>query len=516
MTLRRDTLFALLTCLLAGGGSSLAATPCADLTGLSMPNVKVTAAQPVAAGQFTPPAPARGGGAAARPYAALGAFCRVSLSLTPSADSDIHVEVWLPASGWNGKYQAVGAGGMAGSIPYQLLAPALAAGYAASGTDTGHAGNNADFMPAHPEKLTDFAHRAIHEMSVAAKRVIDAHYGKAPAFSYYNGCSGGGRAGLASAQRHPDDFDGIIAGAASWNPMRMDAARVAVNRFVNRAPGTAIPPAKYRIVHEAVMNACDANDGVKDGVLENPTACTFDYASLACTGADAATCLTASQVQSAKALTSSLRHPVSGAILFEGHLWPGTELEWDTLGGTQPLSNALIRLRNITFQDPAWDPSRFDPAVDVDLAEQRDAGVLAFNDVNLRPFFASGGKLLMYHGWADPQVTPQNSINYYQGVLKTVGQPAASAIALFLLPGVSHCDGGNGPDTFDGPAALSQWVERGQKPALIVASRVRDGKVDRTRPLCAFPQVAKYSGKGDTNDASSFTCVAGTIDTRRR
>lgn len=515
MTYRR-TLFALMSVLLAWTGAARAATPCADLATLSMPNAKVTAAQVVEAGRFTPPAPARGGGAAAQPYAALGAFCRVSLTLTPSADSDITVEVWLPASGWNGKYQAVGAGGMAGSIPYQLLAPALAAGYAASGTDTGHVGNNADFMPAHPEKLTDFAHRAIHEMSIASKRVVDAHYGKAPAFSYYNGCSGGGRAGLANAQRHPADFDGIIAGAASWNPMRMDAARVAVNRFVNRTPASAIPASKYRMVHDAVMASCDGLDGVKDGVLENPTACTFDYASLACTAGDAPACLTAPQVESARALTSSLRHPVTGAVLFEGHLWPGAELEWDTLGGAQPLSNALIRLKNITYQDPSWDPSRFDPAVDVDYAEKRDAGVMAFNDMDLRPFFKEGGKLLMYHGWADPQVTPQNSINYFQGVLKTVGASASSSIALFMLPGVSHCDGGSGPDTFDGPAAMSQWVEPGQKPTRIIASRVRDGKVDRTRPLCAFGHVARYTGKGDTNDAANFTCVVQAINTRRR
>jgi feruloyl esterase len=203
-------------------------------------------------------------------------------------------------------------------------------------------------------------------------------------------------------------------------------------------------------------------------------------------------------------------------VLFEGHLWPGSELEWDTLGGPEPLDNALIRLRNITFKDSKWDFRRFNVVTDVELADEVDNGLLASRNFNLKPFFDRGGKLLMWHGWSDPQVTPQNSIAYYENVLKTVGKSADNSIALFMLPGVYHCDGGPGPDAFDKMAAMSAWVERGSKPTRMIASHITNGKVDRTRPLCPFGQVAKYKGSGDPNDASSFACEAETIRTNTR
>ena len=227
----------------------------------------------------------------------------------PSSDSDIRIEVWLPESGWNGKFQAVGDGGLAGSIPFALMAPALAAGYATAGTDTGHVGGNADFMPAHPEKLIDFAYRSTHEMAVTGKAVIAAFYGNAPIWSYYNACSGGGRHALTSAQRYPVDFQGIVAGAASWNQARLDAGRVGVNLTVNRTPESRIPASKYPMIHDAVLRACDDADGVKDGVIENPRACHFDYATLACQGADGPSCLTAPQLESAKTMTSPFQGP---------------------------------------------------------------------------------------------------------------------------------------------------------------------------------------------------------------
>ena len=498
-------------------GAAASAAPCVDLTRLSLPAASVTSAQPVSAGAFVPTAAGgRGGGAALDQFRTLPAFCRVMLTLRPSSDSDIKVEVWLPSSGWNGRFEAVGQGGMAGSIPYALLAQAVSKGYAAAGTDTGHVGNNANFMPEHPEKLVDFAYRAVHEMAVNGKAVVRAYYERQPEQSYFNGCSGGGRHAITSAQRYPADFDGIVAGAASWNSQRMDAARIAVNRLVNRSATSGIPASKYPFIHEAVLRACDVLDGVKDGVLENPTKCTFDYASLACKGTDTASCLTPEQVVSAKTLTSSLKHPETGAVLFEGHLWPGSELEWDTLGGPEPLDNALIRIRNITFKDPKWDPRQFNAATDVEMADTNDNGLLASRNDNLEPFFDRGGKLLMFHGWSDPQVTPQNSITYYSNVLKTVGKDAEKSIALFMLPGVSHCDGGPGPDTFDKMTAISQWVEKGVKPTRITASHLTNGKVDRTRPLCPFGQVARYKGAGDTNDASSFACEAEAINVNAR
>ncbi len=487
-----------------------AAAACEDLVRLQRPATTVTAAQAVAAGAFTPPAAGgRGrGGPAAQIYPRLPAFCRVAVTLTPSSDSDIKVEVWLPMSGWNGKFQAVGNGGMAGTIPYAAMAAALNAGYATGGTDTGHVGNNADFVPGHPEKLVDFAYRAIHEMTVASKAVIQAHYGGPPKRSYFNGCSQGGRQGITSAQRYPEDFDGIIAGASAWNSMRMHGARLAVNRIMNRTPASGIPASKYPAIHDAVLLACDARDGVKDGVIENPTACRFDYASLACKGEDTSACLTPPQVESAKQMVSALRQPTTGAVLFEGHLWPGAELEWDTIGGPQPLQNAITAIKNIAYAgDPGWNGGTFNVATDVERVAAADNGLLRSDNANLKPFFDRGGKLIMWHGWADGQVTPQNSTTYFNNVLKTVGRQAEDSIALFMLPGVYHCQGGPGPDTFDRMAALEQWVEQGRKPTRIIASKVEDGKVVRTRPLCPFGQVAKWNGSGSTDDAANFACV---------
>lgn len=511
MNLRRLAVTTLAMSVFVCSGPLSAATPCEDLIKLSLPGTTITSAHMIATGSFMPP-----GGGDPKTYLKLPAFCRVAATLRPSDDSEIKVEVWLPAFSWNGNFQAVVAGGLAGSIPYSQMAPALAEGYATAGTDTGHEGNNAEFMPAHPERLIDFAHRAIHEMAVKGKVFIRAHYGSSPRRSYFNACSGGGRQGLANAQRYPDDFDGIVAGAASWNSMRMDAARVGINLMVNRSPESVIPASKYPMIHDAVLQACDALDGVRDGVLENPTRCKFSMKTLQCAGADNPSCLTAPQVESANVLLSPLKHPITGQVLFEGHLWAGTELEWSRLASAQPLGNVLTRLANITFKDPNWDPRTFNIATDVDLADRVDNGLLASNNFNLKPFFNSGGKLLMYHGWADPQVTPQNSIIFFNNVLKTVGKSAENSIALFMLPGMGHCGGGPGPDTFDKMSAIEQWVEQGKKPTQIIASHATDGKVDRTRPLCPFGQVAKFKGKGDTNDASNFSCASEAIDTSSR
>ncbi|MBM3818414.1 MAG: tannase/feruloyl esterase family alpha/beta hydrolase [Acidimicrobiia bacterium] len=493
--------------------SPAAAATCEDLTRLAPAHSTVTAATPVPAGAFTPPGAAPNA-VQAQGYAALPAFCRVVLTLTPSSDSDIKSEVWLPLAGWNGKLQVVGNGGWAGVIPYPALAGALAAGYAAGGTDTGHVGNNADFVPGHPEKLVDFAHRAIHETTVAAKAVIQAHYGDAPRLSYFNGCSQGGRQALASAQRYPDDFDGIVAGAPAWNSMRMHAARLALNRYMHRSAESAIPAAKYPVIHHAVMQACDAHDGVKDGVIENPAACTFDPQVLACrggdgSGGDTASCLNPAQVESARAMLSPVKHPATGAVLFEGRLWPGAEMRWDVIGGPTPLGNAVTGLKNVAFGHvPGWTPEHFNLATDLEAADKADGDLLDTGNFDLSPYFASGGKLLVWHGWADPQVTPSNATIYYEGVMKTVGSSAADSLALFMLPGVLHCQGGPGPDRFDRMAAIEQWVELGEKPSRIIASKVTDGKVERTRPLCPYPQVARWNGTGSTDDAANFACVA--------
>jgi tannase/feruloyl esterase len=497
--------------------ASAAGVECRDLAALKVPDTVITSADVVAAGAFTPPGGAGGGGRGGRsPFANLPAFCRVIASLRPTSDSDIGIELWLPASGWNGKFQAIGQGGLAGDIPYSEMATALAARYATSGTDTGHVGSSAEFAIGHREKLIDFAYRAFHELAGKSKTLITAHYGKTPDRSYFNGCSGGGRHGITSAQRYPTDFDGIIAGASSWNQPRMDAARIAVNRLINRTPEGRLPREKFPMVHEAVLKACDTLDGVKDGIIENPTRCTFDLKTIECKGADSPSCLTPAQVESAKALVTPLRHPKTGAVLFEGHLWPGAELSWGTLSSPEPPGNVMTRMSNFVFKNPKWDINQFNIETDVDLADKLDGGLLRSDNYDLRPFFGRGGKLIMWHGWIDPQVTPQNSIIYYTKVRETVGREADNSIALFMLPGVAHCSGGPGPDTFDRMASLEAWVERGQKPTRIIASRIVAGKVERTRPLCPWGQVAKWNGSGSTDDAANFSCVAESMTVDRK
>jgi feruloyl esterase len=485
--------------------AAAAATPCEAMSSRAIAGGAITRARVVAAGALTVPGPPATPQTQAL-YARLPELCRASLTMTPTVDSEIRVEVWLPAAEWNGKFQAVGNGGFAGVISYPAMARAVLDGYATASTDTGHVGNSADFIPGHHEKLVDFAYRAVHEMTVAAKHVIDLHYGRAPQFSYFNGCSQGGRQAITSAQRYPADFDGIVAGAAAWDTMRSHAARLALNFAVNRTPASVIPPAKYPAVHAFVMNACDRLDGVKDGVIEDPTRCRVDFARLACKGADGPSCLTPSQVASAKAMTTPLTKPGTSEVVFPGYLPAGTELEWDVLGGPQPLRFAQSAIANLVYGDKAWSDRSFDAVAELARVDAADRGVLKSNDANLAPFFSRGGKLLMYHGWADPQVPPQLSVVYYDNVLKAVGPKAEQSLALFMMPGMYHCAGGPGPDTFDRMGAIESWVEKGEKPARIVASHRTDGKTDRTRPLCPYPQVAAYSGKGSTDDAASFIC----------
>jgi len=521
--------------------SAMAAT-CDSLGVLPLQNAHVTSAQPIAAGAFTPPAPpvvpgregaagragaagrdgaaggrgARAGGRGgnqASPYAMLPAFCRVAVTLTPSPDSDIKIEVWLPdSSAWNGKFQAVGNGGWAGTIAYPAMATALAAGYATTSTDTGHVGNTASFALGHPEKVIDIGYRAVHEMTVQAKAIVNGYYNSAPKYSYFNGCSLGGRQGITEAQRYPADYDGIVAGAVAWGGMDRYVGVIMNQAAMLKTSGAYIPPEKYHAVHEAVLEACDGLDGVKDGILENPLACRFDPKVLQCkAGEDTVSCLTPAQVQSAKTIYAPARDPKTGKVL-TGGLMPGTELQWGTLYSPQGYGNAIEAMKFIAMKDPNWDPATFNAATDVEKAQKADPdGILKSDNPNIKAFFDRGGKLLMYQGFADPQVTSENAIRYHQAVLDKVGRNVeGKSIELFMVPGMLHCQGGPGTDTFDKAAALDAWVTTGKAPDRIVASHLTDGKVDRTRPVCVFPKVAKWSGAGSTDDAQNFACVADT------
>jgi feruloyl esterase len=491
---------------------SRALAACADLARAVLPATTVTSASMVPAGTFKPVA---GAAAAAAVYARLPEFCRVAATLRPSADSDIKIEVWLPAAQWNGKFQAIGNGGWAGSIPYPQMAAALAGGYATAGTDTGHTGGTAAFAVGHPEKVIDLGYRSVHEMTVQAKTLINTFYGRPQQFSIWNGCSQGGRQGITAAIRYPADFDGVIAGAPAVNWMNLHAGRMAANRSANRSDAATIPSDKYALVHNAVMAACDVNDGVKDGLIENPLSCRFDPKVLQCTGSDTASCLTPPQVESARALYAPVLDPKTGSEILPG-LVPGSELAWAIAASARPVSTALEAFKYLVFADPNWDPATFNAATDIERTLRADSNdVLNSSSTDLKAFFDRGGRLLMYHGWSDTQVTPLNSINYFQKVLSRFGpQVAGTSIQLYMVPGMGHCSGGPGTDQFNKVAALEQWMVAGSAPERIPASRVTNGITDRTRPLCPLGRVAKWTGSGSTDDMVNFACVAEPVPTR--
>ncbi|MBV9505712.1 MAG: tannase/feruloyl esterase family alpha/beta hydrolase [Acidobacteriia bacterium] len=479
-----------------------AAAPCESLASMNLSGGAITRAESVAANGLTIPA-GRGGEAVSN----LPAFCRVAATLKPSADSEIKMELWMPASGWNGKFEANGNGGWTGSISPATLAAGLRRGYATAMSDLGHEGGSASFALGHPEKLTDFGYRAAHEMTLASKAIIANYYGQSSKLSYWNGCSAGGRSALMEAQRYPTDFDGIIAGSPGldWTGRALQAVWIA--QASHKDDASYIPPAKFSLIHEAVLQACDAKDGVKDGVLEDPTRCGFDPKELECKGADGPSCLTSAQVETARTIYSPVLNSRTKQAIFPG-FERGSEAGWATMAGPQIFGIGSDLFKFVVFQNPNWDYKTFDFDSDLERTEKAAGSVLNAADANLQKFVDHGGKLIQYHGWSDPQIAPGSSVRYYKRVLDTMGMKVQNSYRLFMVPGMAHCGGGDGTSNFDMLAALEQWKEQGKAPDQIAASRVRDGKVDRTRPLCPYPQAAKYKGTGSTDDAANFVCAA--------
>ena len=500
------------------------AAPCESLRALDLPNTTITTATIVPAGPFTQPGPGgppggpvapapaaqpggrgggRGGGAPAAPPIQLPAHCRVAAVLRPSADSHIEMEVWMPAENWNGKFQAVGNGGWAGTISYAAMATALQEGYATASNDTGHKGGNALFAIDHPEKVIDFAYRAIHEMTVQSKAIINRFYNRPVRLSYWNGCSTGGRQGLMAAQRYPEDFDAIIAGAPANYQTHLHAWDLSVSVPIAKNPGSALPAAKLQVLNTAVVNACDALDGVKDGLLNDPRACRFDVGTLQCTGGDGENCLTAAQVETAKRIYSPARTS-SGEVVFPGKV-PGSELGWAL---NQTVSQLPSGSFMVAYNDAKWDPMTFDLDRDLKVVDEKVGTIINAINPDLRAFKARGGKVLMYHGWNDTAISPGNAIDYYTSVLKRMGGRQDDFIRLYMAPGMNHCGGGAGPNQVNWMAALERWREANTAPDRIDAYRVTNNRVDMTRPLCPYPQVAIYRGVGSTNDAENFVCKA--------
>jgi len=476
--------------LVIASAARAAGATCESLASLALPQAAITSAQTVAPGGFVPPA---AGGRGANAFKALPSFCRVTATLTPTSDSDIKIEVWLPASGWNGKFQAVGNGGWAGVVSYAAMAEAIKRGYATTSTDTGHTTPGGAFALGHPEKFIDFAYRSEHEMTLKAKAIIAAFYGSAPKFSYWNGCSTGGRQGLAEVQRYPDDFDGVVAGAQANPRTHLNAWQLTIGKAALGDPASFIPPDKYPLIHKAVLEQCDALDGLKDGLVSDPVKCRFDPSRL--------DFLTARQIETVRAVLSPTKTK-KGEVVFPGYV-PGAELGWAGLiGGPEPTSTAIDQYKFVVFKDPNWDWRTFDLDRDLAIADKVDNGTINAINPHIEPFVKRGGKLLMYHGWADPLVGPLTSVNYFDSLSKD----ARSSVRLFMVPGMGHCGGGEGPNTFDMMSALEQWVEQGSAPARIVASHAANGVVDRTRPLCPYPQAAVYTGSGSIDEAANFVC----------
>lgn len=490
-----------------GAANSPAAGSCGQVADLALPSGQVIKAEEVPAGGFLPEPGPRG--VTSPIFSILPAFCRVSARLAPTADSNIRIEVWLPAQGWNGRFVAVGNGGFQSHFDYRALAQGLSAGYAIAGSNAAHDTQDGSFAIDHPEKLIDWGHRGIHEMTVAAKKIIAAHYGEEARYSYWNSCSTGGRQGLNAAERYPEDFDGLAIGAPA-NPMtRLQLGSIWNNLAVNRTSDSFIPREGWQAIHAAVLAACDAADGLADGLINNPLACRFEPEVLACERQDTGFCLKPDQIAALEAIYQGARNPRTDEQIYPG--WaPG--FEGGMPGPTArevPQQDAIDTFR-VIFNDPDWDyrSVSFDDVV-TRSDERGNATINAADPARLADLFAHGGKILLYHGWNDVGISALGSLDYYtRAVAANGGEEAASRnIRLFLAPGMSHCQGGDGPNQFDKLAVLSAWVEQGRAPDRIDAAHYNSaGEIDRTRPLCPFPRLATYDGTGSIDDAANFTC----------
>jgi feruloyl esterase len=475
---------------------ALDAATCTGLLRLSIPDTTITSAALVAADGELPE------------------HCKVQGRI----ETEINFELRLPTT-WNGKFYHRGAGGFVGSIP--ATRAGLSRGYAAVSTDTGHQGSSlfdGSWALGRPDRQVNFGHRSVHVVTVAAKRIVEAAYGRRPAHSYFEGCSNGGRQGAMEAQRYSEDFDGIVAGAPA-----LDWSGIVTGWNWNQQAlkSTPIPPETLAAIAKGVVSQCDAADGLVDSLVDNPRSCAFDPKKLVCSGADSPACLTPAQVQTYEQILMGPRRS-NGAPLFPGFP-PGAE-EGRTAGqiwvsGSRPADGNgsdgvplqfTVQdqfLKFFLFSNPGYNSLGFNFDTDAPILKATDA-VFAAIDPDLRRFQRAGGKLIMWHGWADPAVTADGSVQYYEDVVRTLGnrESVEGFFRLFLAPGVHHCGGGPGLHSFDALTALEHWVERGVAPDAIMASNDGTTGVKRTRPLCSYPAQASYVGSGDINDGKNFVC----------
>ena len=446
--------------------------------------------------------------------------------------NEVTFQVGFPIQ-WNGKFLFQGVGGFAGSLG--SLREGLQRGYATATTDTGHqgaSGTDGSWALNNRAKEIDYGHRGTHVTAVAAKALTATYFGNAPKYAYFNGCSNGGRQALMEAQRYPEDFDGIIAGDPSFGALGY-VRRALTYQTILASPDSVLTPEKLEVLSAAALKACDKSDGLDDGLIGDPRQCRFDPAVLQCKSGDAADCLTKAQVDSVKAIYAAQKTPDGRTIhgFPVGHeagasgwpLWisgrnspvkgPDGRLAFDA--GSQTNSPTGYRFADGFFRYMAFEKD--DPGYDWRTFKLSDlpkiatiSEILSPTNPDLSAFKKSGGKLLMYHGWADPAISAYGTIDYYQQVVAKSGGKAKADdfVRLFLAPGMHHCRGGPGPNVFDSLTALEAWVEKGQAPTRLIASHSTDGKVNRTRPLCPEPQVARYVGQGSIDDAANFRCEA--------
>ena len=506
-----------------------AAPNCEALANLTLPDTSITLAKTVSDGAFTPPA-ARGN---ARAIENLPAFCEVHGILKPAATSAIHFEVWMPVSNWNGRLETVGNGGLAGTISYAPMAAALRNGFASASTDTGHTATEPRTWLQDRERLIDYSYRGLHLTTVDAKSLIDVYYGRKANYAYYSGCSTGGKQGLMEAQRFPADFDGIIAGDAAnfWTHQMASEVWIGV---VTGTPETNLPAEKLQLLQSASLAACDALDGATDGLVSDPARCHFDPRKLQCKGADAADCLTAAQVEAVRKIYSGPVNPRTGKKVYPG-LYPGGEVGWGGRGGGAVINRSATSgvssndfMSYALFNNPEWKFRSFDFDKDLALADEKLAPVTNATDANLEEFRKLGHKMIYYHGAADPLIPAQNGVDYYDSVVAAQKglERTQGFFRALLVPGLYHCAGGPGPIAFgtsqpapaaqmdadhDITSAILRWVEKGTPPDKIIGTKYVDGTPSKgvalQRPLCAYPQVARYKGTGDPNDAANFTCA---------
>lgn len=523
-------LLALASLGLLGTSASAAATDCGQLAKLTIPHVTVTSATVRHAVHMTK-----------RPTQPLPEYCRVLATASLVEGSRIGIEVWIPTTTWNGRLQGVGNGGYSSNISHYAMAGALMQGFAVVATDTGHQGEGPKFAVGHPQSIIDWGYRAVHEMTQFAKLAVRDFKGRSPEHSYFVGCSTGGGQALSEAQRFPADYDGILAGDPGNDRVNLNALFLWAYVVDHSTPGKTLTPAELHLLSAAAVSACDKNDGVTDGIISNPLACHFDPSVLQCKAEDGKNCLSTAQVATAKAIYTGITQQGQvvypgfepGSEALKGSIFPG----WNTYltGLAKPMR--LDFWKDWVFDDPNWDWRSFDFNRDRVYANRKLADVVSVNP-DLRAFARHGSKLILYHGWADPVVPPRQTIDYFNAVVHRMGEAQASQTTrLFMIPGMGHCVGGSGPLPDDQwwppkgasraestheqarkqpPAnpktslfgTLMRWTEQGDVQKSVIASQRLSTGTLRTRPICAYPQVATWTGRGSSDNASNFVCRA--------